>query len=200
MEKFSKYNFDQISRDKDLMEFAMNGGKAAFQNNCAMCHGTGAMGQKGFPNLNDDDWLWGGTVDNIYTTLLYGIRSNHHKARSSAMPAFGNDKILTKQEIEQVTDYVLSLSNGQDQAQFPAGKEIFANNCAACHNASAKGNREVGAPNLTDKIWLYGNTKKDVFYTIYHSQAGVMPSWVGRLDDNTIKELAIYVHSLGGGE
>jgi len=200
LEKFSKYNFDQISRDKDLMEFAMNGGKAAFQNNCAMCHGTGAMGQKGFPNLNDDDWLWGGTVDNIYTTLLYGIRSNHHKARSSAMPAFGNDKILTKQEIEQVTDYVLSLSNGQDQAQFPAGKEIFANNCAACHNASAKGNREVGAPNLTDKIWLYGNTKKDVFYTIYHSQAGVMPSWVGRLDDNTIKELAIYVHSLGGGE
>ncbi len=200
LEKFSKANFADIKQDKDLMEFALNGGKAAFQNNCAMCHGTGAAGQKGFPNLNDDDWLWGGKIEDIYTTLLYGIRSTHEKTRSSTMPAFGTDKILTRQEIEQVTDYVLSLSRGQNSDEFIAGKEIFANNCAACHGADAKGNREVGAPNLTDKIWLYGGSKEDIIYTITHSRNGVMPSWSGRLDNNTIKQLAIYVHSLGGGE
>ena len=200
LDKFSKSSFAEIKQDKNLMEFAINGGKAAFQNNCAMCHGTGAAGQKGFPNLNDDDWLWGGKVEDIYTTLLYGIRSGHNKARESAMPAFGVDKILTKQEIEQVTDYVLSLSGGQGQIQFSAGKEIFANNCAACHGANAQGDRAVGAPNLTDKIWFYGKSKDDVIYTITNARNGVMPSWSDRLDDNTIKELAIYVHSLGGGE
>jgi cytochrome c oxidase cbb3-type subunit III len=200
LEKFNKASFADIKKDKDLMEFAINGGKAAFQNNCAMCHGTGAAGQKGFPNLNDDDWLWGGKVEDIYSTLLYGIRSGHDKAREAKMPAFGTDKILTKEEIEQVTDYVLGFSNGQDQSQFPAGKELFANNCAACHNSSAKGNQEVGAPNLTDKIWLYGGSKEEVIYTITNSRNGVMPSWNGRLDNNTIKELAVYIHSLGGGE
>ncbi len=200
LEKFSKASFAEIKQNKDLMEFAINGGKAAFQNNCAMCHGTGAAGQKGFPNLNDDDWLWGGKVEDIYTTLLYGIRSAHDKTRASAMPAFGVDKILTKEEIEKVADYVLAFSNGQDQSKFKDGKTIFINNCAACHTESGKGNREVGAPNLTDKIWLYGGTKEEIIYTVTHSQGGVMPTWKGRLDDNTIKELAIYIHSLGGGE
>ena len=167
-----------------------------------MCHGTGAAGQKGFPNLNDDDWLWGGKVEDIHRTILYGIRSAHDKARSSSMPAFGTDKILTKEEIEQVADYVLAISthadvNGKANGN---GGEIFKNNCAACHQASATGDRDVGAPNLTDKIWLYGGTKEDLIYTINHSRAGVMPAWTGRLDEDTIKQLAIYIHSLGGGE
>ncbi len=200
LEKFNKASFAEIKKDKDLMEFAINGGKAAFQNNCAMCHGTGAAGQKGFPNLNDDDWLWGGKVEDIYTTLLYGIRSNHDKARESAMPAFGLDKILTRDEIEKVADYVLAFPNGQDQSKMIEGKTIFENNCVACHTASGKGNRELGAPNLTDKIWLYGGSKEDIIYTIRYSRAGVMPYWNGRLDNDTIRQLAVYIHSLGGGE
>lgn len=198
LKKFSKASFDEIKKDKDLMEFALVGGKAAFRDNCAACHGTGAMGNKGFPNLNDDDWLWGGKIEDIYTTLKYGIRSTHEKARSSIMPSFGTDQILTKEEIEQVADYVLSLS-GKGKAN-EAGEKIFKNNCAVCHGTNGKGGREVGAPNLTDKIWLYGGAKEDVIYTITHARAGVMPYWSDRLDDNTIKQLAIYVHSLGGGE
>jgi cytochrome c oxidase cbb3-type subunit 3 len=202
LKQFSKASFAEIKHNKELMEFAINGGKAAFQNNCAMCHGTGAAGQKGFPNLNDDDWLWGGKVEDIYTTLLYGIRANHEKTRAAAMPAFGTDKILSKDEIGKVTDYVLSFSNqkNENEKNFAQGKEIFTNNCAVCHGAQGKGNREVGAPNLSDKIWLYGGTKEEIIYTITHSRNGVMPAWIERLDDNTIKQLAIYIHSLGGGE
>jgi cytochrome c oxidase cbb3-type subunit 3 len=202
LEKFSKASFAQINQDKELMEFAINGGKAAFQNNCAMCHGTGAAGQKGYPNLNDDDWLWGGKVEDIYTTLLYGIRSTHEKTRTSIMPSFGIDKILTKDEIDKVADYVLSLSDekNKNEKTFAEGKEIFVNNCAVCHGLNGKGSREVGAPNLTDKIWLYGSNKEDVVYTIVNARNGVMPAWKGRLDKNTIKQLSIYVHSLGGGE
>lgn len=198
LEKFNKSSFKEIEKNKELTEFAIAGGKAAFQNNCAMCHGTGAAGNKGFPNLNDDDWLWGGKIDDIYTTLKYGIRSTHEKTRVSAMPAFGVDRILTKEEIEQVADYVLSLSK-KTQANI-IGQKIFKENCTACHGENGKGSREVGAPNLTDKIWLYGSTKEDVVYTITHSRAGVMPTWSDRLDDATIRQLAIYIHSLGGGE
>ncbi|MCE3254692.1 MAG: cytochrome c oxidase, cbb3-type, subunit [Rickettsiaceae bacterium] len=198
LKKFNKASFSEIKKDKELMQFAINGGKAAFQNNCAVCHGTGAAGQKGFPNLNDDDWLWGGKIEDIYTTILYGIRSTHEKTRSTTMPSFGVDKILTKQEIEEVANHVLSFSG---QAKPTAkGAEIFKNNCVACHGPLGKGERHDGAPNLTDKIWLYGGKKEDVIYTITHARNGVMPTWKGRLDESTIRQLAIYVHSLGGGE
>ncbi|MFT6106570.1 MAG: cytochrome c oxidase cbb3-type subunit 3 [Rickettsiales bacterium] len=200
LERFNKSSFEQIKKDRELMKFAINGGKSSFQNNCAMCHGTGAAGQKGYPNLNDDDWLWGGKVEDIYTTLLYGIRSGHDKARENQMPSFGRDKILTRDEIENVTDYVLSLSNKEYSLDAEKGKEIFVNNCVACHGKNAKGNRELGAPNLVDKIWLYGGEKEDITHTIYYSKNGVMPYWSGRLDDATIRQLSIYVHSLGGGE
>ena len=200
--KFDKSTFDEIKKDKDLMEFAINGGKSAFQDNCSACHGTGAAGRKGYPNLNDDDWLWGGTVEDIYTTLLYGIRSNHQNTRESTMPSFGLDRILTKKEIDQVSDYVLFLSNQsiKKQEQVFAGKQIFQNNCISCHTNKESENRKFGAPNLTDKIWLYGKNKKDIIHTITYSRSGVMPSWSDRLDDNTIKQLSIYIHSLGGGE
>jgi cytochrome c oxidase cbb3-type subunit 3 len=198
LDKFSKLSFEQIKKDPELMEFALNGGQAAFKENCAACHGTGAQGSKGFPNLNDDDWLWGGKIEDIYTTLQYGIRANHPKTRNSVMPSFGIDQILTKNEIKSVAEYVMSLSgNGATNAQ---GQEIFTAQCAICHGANAKGGREFGAPNLTDAIWLYGKNPEDIIYTITYSRAGVMPNWGERLDDNTIKQLSIYVHSLGGGE
>ncbi len=191
-------SFKEILKDKYLLEFALVGGKAAFKENCAACHGTGAQGFKGYPNLNDDDWLWGGKIEDIYTTLLYGIRSGHEKARFNLMPAFGRDKILSKQQINDVTSYVLSLSSKDKFNE--NGKQIFVQNCVACHGKNGKGNQELGAPNLTDAIWLYGSKHEDVYETIYNSRYGVMPYWSDRLETAVIKQLAIYVYSLGGGQ
>ena len=198
LEEFRNSTFDQILEDRKLLQFALNGGKAAFQTNCAACHGTGAAGAKGFPNLNDDDWLWGGKLEDIYTTLLYGIRSGHEKARESQMPSFGRDELLTKSQISDVVEHVRSLSKlGKPNNK---GSKIFAENCAVCHGSNGKGNRSLGAPNLSDSIWLYGKDSEDVTYTVYNARKGVMPSWNARLSDDTIRQLAIYVHSLGGGE
>lgn len=200
LEKISKLDFKQIEQDQDLMNFALNGGRTSFKENCAACHGSGAQGAKGFPNLNDDDWLWGGKIEDIYTTLKYGIRATHEKTRSNQMPSFGLDKVLKQDEIEKVTNYVLSLSNPEDKKQNQEGEKIFKANCIACHGVDGKGNRALGAPNLTDAIWLYGNSKEDVIFTIYYARNGVMPYWSDRLSDATIKQLALYVYSLGGGE
>ena len=198
LDKFSKSSFEQIQKNPELMEFDLNGGESAFKENCAACHGTGAQGYKGFPNLNDDDWLWGGKINDIYATLKYGIRSGHEKTRANQMPSFGLDKILKKDEIESVTEYVMSLSD--KSLKNHKGEEIFKANCVACHGAGGKGNKAMGAPNLSDAIWLYGGKKEDIIYTVTYARAGVMPYWTGRLDENTIRQLAIYVHSLGGGE
>jgi cytochrome c oxidase cbb3-type subunit 3 len=201
LEKISRLSFQEIQQDQQLMEFALNGGKSAFRENCSACHGQGAQGAKGYPNLNDDDWLWGGKIEDIYQTLLYGIRSGHDKARANQMPSFGLDKVLKKDEINSTIEYVLSLSSKTQQTSnaINLGETIFKNNCVACHGVDAKGNQKLGAPNLTDAIWLYGNNKEDLYQTIYFARAGVMPFWQNRLDDNTIKQLALYVHSLGGG-
>ncbi len=198
LEQMSKKSLEEILQDERLMQFALNTGKSAFRENCSACHGQGAQGYKGYPNLNDDDWLWGGKLSDIYQTLLYGIRSGHDLARVNQMPSFGLDKVLKKAEINDTIEYVLSLSN---KAEFnPRGEAIFKANCVACHGNEGKGNQSLGAPNLTDAIWLYGSDKKDIYYTIYYARAGVMPFWNNRLDDNTIKSLTLYVHSLGGGK
>lgn len=194
--------FQEIAKNPSLMEIAQAGGRTAFKENCAPCHGTGAQGSKGFPNLNDDDWLWGGKVEDIHTTLLHGIRWDQDpETRVSAMPAFGKDDILNDTQIEDVTDYVLSLSQQKHNvAAASRGKAIFAEQCVACHGETGKGNRELGAPNLTDAIWLFGKQRADIVYTIVNARNGRMPAWKTRLDPVTIKQLAIYVHSLGGGE
>lgn len=197
--KIAESDFDQIQKSPELMEFALNGGRSAFKENCSACHGTGAQGAKGFPNLNDDDWLWGGKVSDIYQTIKYGVRSSHDKSRTSQMPSFGIDKILTKEQIADVVEYVMSLSDKNSPVN-EKGREIFKANCVACHGANGQGDRTVGAPNLTDAIWLYNGTKEDILFTVTYAHAGVMPFWVGRLDDVVIKQLALYVHSLGGGE
>lgn len=197
---FEKADFDQIMNDDTLFAFARAGGASAFKDNCATCHGTGGAGAKGYPNLNDDDWLWGGRIDDIYTTLQYGIRSGHDDARQSLMPAFGRDGLLTRAQIKDVTAYVLSLSSGAPLADDSKGGTIFAENCASCHGVDATGGRDFGAPNLRDAIWLYGGDEDMVFETVYNARAGVMPYWQGRLNDDTIRQLAVYVHSLGGGE
>ncbi len=200
-QQINQLSFEEIKQNPELYNFALNGGKVAFKENCAACHGVGANGAKGYPNLNDDDWLWGGKIDDIYTTLLYGIRSNHEQARQNQMPSFGRDKILTRDQIKQVANFVLSLSkNNSESSVFEEGRKIFQANCVSCHGANGEGNKLMGAPRLNDQIWLYGNDQKDLFTTIYYARAGVMPYWQDRLENATIKQLTLYVHSLGGGE
>jgi cytochrome c oxidase cbb3-type subunit 3 len=190
---------EKIKSTPALLEFAMANGKAAFGDNCAPCHGSGATGGPGFPSLQDDDWLWGGKLADIYQTIQYGIRSGNAKGRDSQMPNFGKDGVLKKEEIAQVADYVVSLSDPAVKGT-DAGKKLFADNCAACHGEDAKGNQELGAPNLADKIWLYGGGAAKVIAQVTEAKHGVMPAWEGRLDPITIKSLAVYVHSLGGGK
>jgi cytochrome c oxidase cbb3-type subunit III len=191
----------EVKNDPDLLRFAMVGGAAAFATNCAPCHGRGAQGFAGYPNLNDDDWLWGGTLANIEQTILYGIRSSHKETRLSDMPKFGLDGILQPAEINDVAEFVLSLSKrAADTAAAARGAKTFADQCASCHGPDGKGNIELGAPNLTNDIWLFGGRKEDIVQSIVTGRGGSMPAWHGRLDAMTLKSLAIYVHSLGGGQ
>jgi cytochrome c oxidase cbb3-type subunit 3 len=193
---------EEIRRDPQLFAFAVTGGKAAFNENCAACHKTGGAGGKGFPNLADDDWLWGGKLADLQQTITHGIRKSDPDSRQSAMPRFGADGILTAAQISSVADYVLSLS-GKGAAAPDAierGGALFAENCAACHGAEGEGNREMGAPRLADEIWLYGGDKASVVQTIAFARNGSMPAWGARLDEATIKMLTVYVHALGGGE
>lgn len=189
-----------VRNSPDLFRFAMAGGGAAFQTNCAPCHGRGAQGFLGYPNLNDDDWLWGGSIEDIHKTILYGVRSENKQTRSSQMPRFGVDKLLTDADIDASAEFVMSLSKkATDEKAAAAGAKIYKEQCASCHGPDGKGIVEQGSPNLTDDIWLYGGTKAAVVESIRTGRGGQMPWWVGRLDPVTIKALAIYVHSLGGG-
>ncbi len=155
----------------------------------------------GYPNLNDDDWLWGGKVEDIEQTLLYGIRSEHAKTRAVIMPRYGLDKLLTDAQIDDATNFVLSISGGKaDAAAAGRGAVVFKEQCAACHGEAGKGMIEQGAPNLTDGIWLYGSSADAIATSIRTGRGGVMPAWAGRLDQVTIKALTVYVHSLGGGK
>ena len=202
-EAIEKASLADIKAKPELLTFALAGGKAAFGNNCAPCHGRGAQGASGYPNLNDDKWLWGGTLDQIQQTIMYGIRSGNDKARVSQMPKFGEDKLLTPEQINDAAEYVLSLSKQpHDAAAAERGNAVFHGDggCAACHGEEGKGNQEFGAPNLTDNIWLYGGTKAAIQHQIETGHGGVMPAWADRLDPATIKKLAVYVHSLGGGQ
>ncbi|MER9057979.1 cytochrome-c oxidase, cbb3-type subunit III [Mesorhizobium sp. M0910] len=190
----------EITADDTLREFAVAAGGAAFKVNCVQCHGSGAQGSKGFPNLNDDDWLWGGNAEQIQQTIAHGIRfASDPDTRLSEMPAFGD--IITTDQIKQVGAYVASLSDPvQDTSLIELGANVFAENCAACHGENAKGNRELGAPDLTDAIWLYGSGETAIAAQVRAPKHGVMPAWIGRLGEIKAKELAVYVHSLGGGE
>jgi cytochrome c oxidase cbb3-type subunit 3 len=190
-----------INADPELLSFALAGGEAAFGDNCAPCHGRGAQGGFGYPNLRDDSWLWGGSLDAIHQTITHGIRANDPKTRTSQMPAFGRMGLLNATQVNEVAEFVLSLSGRTgDNAAAERGAKIFADNCSPCHGKDGKGNQELGAPDLTDQLWLYGGDKPTIAETIINSRNGVMPVWSGRLDPETIKELAIYVHSLGGGQ
>lgn len=196
-------SLEQIKADPALLRIAMAQGKAAFGDNCVACHGLGGAGSKGFPNLNDDDWLWGGRLADIQTTLLHGVRvATDQETRTSLMPAFGRDGVLKRDEINAVANHVRILAGqpAEPRADLAAGSRIFDQNCAACHGPQGKGNQDLGAPNLTDAITLYGSDLAALIETITNSRNGVMPAWGERLDATTIKALTVYVHSLGGGQ
>ncbi|MDQ2105159.1 cytochrome-c oxidase, cbb3-type subunit III [Azospirillum isscasi] len=199
---------EDIQKNKDLLAFAMAGGRSYFNENCAACHGAGGQGAKGFPTLADDVWLWGGTTADIYKTIQHGIRADDADTRGTVgigMTAFGKDGILNREQIGQVAEYVLSLNKrSTDAAAAAKGKTVYDENCAACHGDSAQGSvaagLDVGAPPLVTANWLYGGDKASLVETITNGRAGVMPAWSKRLDDATVKSLAVYVHNLGGGK
>ena len=203
-------DLNAIKDQPDLHNYAVQGGAAVFRNNCSQCHGAGAAGVKasGYPNLLDDAWLWGGTIEDIAFTVRHGIRNEQSDdTRWSEMPAFARDEILSEEEIAQVMQHVLAMS-GQDHDAVKAetGATIYADQCASCHMEDGIGDAELGAPNLTDAIWLYGGTADTLTDTIANSRFGVMPAWsedyraAGGLSDAEINAVAAYVHQLGGGE
>lgn len=200
LDKIAALPVTEIAADRELTQFAVSAGAAAFKVNCSPCHGSGAAGGPGYPNLNDDEWLWGGDVEQIYQTIAHGIRFDADAdTRVSEMPAFAD--ILDTQQIRQVSAYVWSLTGTPaDASMVEPGKQLFADNCASCHGDKAEGNREFGAPNLADAIWLKVNGEQGIVSQVTRPKHGVMPGWTARLGDSTVKELSVFVHSLGGGE
>jgi len=204
-EKLATVELASIATDPELEQYAKSAGAAVFKTWCAQCHQTNGAGAKGYPNLQDDDWLWGGSMEDIHLTLLHGIRSEtDDDTRYSEMPAYGRDELLEEEEISQVVNYVMSLTPNvnppQDATLVEAGAVIFEDNCAACHMEDGTGDRSQGAPNLADAIWLYGGDYASISETVHNSRYGVMPDWNERLSEAQIRAVATYVHQLGGGE
>ena len=198
--KLASADLTSIATDPELSVYAASAGGAVYMTWCAQCHGSGAGGAKGYPNLLDNDWLWGGDIEEIHTTISHGIRNEtDDDAHYSEMPAFG--EILETAEIDQVTNYVMSLSGTpQDAGLVADGEVVFMDNCAACHMEDGTGDRAQGAPNLADAIWLYGGDFDTVKETVINARYGVMPAWTERLSEAQIRAVAAYVHQLGGGE
>lgn len=198
-EQLARIPIERLPQNSALFAQAVAGGRSAFQVNCSQCHGSGAAGSQtlGYPNLNDDDWLWGGDLKAIEYTLTNGIRSPGVKdTRASVMPPF--EGAFEPAQLEALVGHVRSLSGkGKSNA---AGAAIFRDNCAQCHGPSGQGDRLVGGPRLNDAIWLYGGSAEDIRAQILNPRMGHMPHWGGRLDAVTIKMLSAYVWSLGGGE
>jgi cytochrome c oxidase cbb3-type subunit 3 len=193
---------EDLPGDERLMQTAIQGGRSAFVVHCVQCHGSGAAGSAGYPNLNDDDWLWGGDMQALEYTLTHGIRNpDHMETRISQMPAFGSDGILSDRQIGDVVSHVRTLSAQEEESGASArGAELYITNCAVCHGDNGGGDRTQGAPNLRDTIWLYGGDRSAITESVANSRYGVMPRWGERLDPVTIRMLTAYVWSLGGGE
>jgi cytochrome c oxidase cbb3-type subunit 3 len=196
-----KVSLEQIEKDPKLQAYALAVGQSIFGDNCATCHGTGGTGGKGYPNLRDDVWLWGGSLEDIQHTITVGVRSGQPDARTSQMPAFGRDGMLKPDQIDDLTEYVVALSHRRaNAAAVQRAAPVFQGNCAACHGPAGTGNQALGAPNLTDADWLYGADRASIRDQIWNGHGGVMPSWRSRFDADTIKALAVYIHANAGGQ
>lgn len=201
-DKIVATSLQDISADQEMLQFALANGQAAFGDNCAPCHGSGGTGAEGYPNLQDDTWLWGGTLDDIHTTLLHGIRTTNDDTRFGDMPAYGRDELLSKDEINQVSNFVASKAglDTDEGVDLAAGQTLYEDNCAACHGDNLEGIQEVGAPSLMSANYLYGKSLDAIKAQVTNPRNGVMPAWTDRLDPATIKSLTVYVHSFGGGQ
>ena len=190
--------YEEITDDPALYEFARAKGAAAFAKNCSRCHGSEGQGTPGIPALIDNDWVWGGDFESIYWTIRYGVRGKDMLTRASSMPEFTASGDLSGEEAGALAEFVLTLSQTPD-FESPAGKN-FVSQCAACHGPYGEGYKGYGAPALNDRVWLYGETIDDIRSQIMHAQHGMMPAWDEQLPPEVVKSLAVYVHSLGGGE
>jgi len=201
-DKIAAMDINAIMADPEARTYAISAGASLFKVNCVQCHGSGAQGGPGYPNLNDDSWLWGGKPDQIVTTLSNGIRvADNPDTRTSQMPAFGKDGLLEPEKINQAANYVRKLANLEhDEGLATAGATVFSENCAACHGENGQGNQDVGAPQLNDAVWLYNSSLEAITAQITNPRHGVMPAWKAKLGDAKVKELAAYVLSLGGGQ
>ena len=207
-ERLANVDLLALADDTELLGYARNKGAAVFLAKCSQCHGAGAAGVQasGYPNLLDDSWLWGGTIDEIAWTIRHGIRNEQSAdTRWSEMPAFG--EIFAEDEIAQVVNYVLNISGQEhDAALAEAGAVLYEEQCAACHGYEGEGDIYQGAPTLTDAIWLYGGDEATITETVTYSRFGVMPAWAEEyrpgqgLTDAQINAVAAYVHQLGGGQ
>jgi cytochrome c oxidase cbb3-type subunit 3 len=194
-------SLEQIEKDPKLQAYAQQVGQSVFGDNCATCHGIGGTGGKGYPNLRDDVWLWGAKLEDIQYTITHGVRTGAPSARMSQMPAFGRDELLKPEQIDDLTEYVVHLSGRPgDAGAIARAQPVFETQCAACHGVDGKGDQTVGAPNLTDREWLYGSDRAAIRGQIYAGNGGVMPTWGGRLSPETIKAIAVYVHANAGGQ
>lgn len=194
-------SLETIEADPKLQAYALAVGQSVFGDNCATCHGVGGTGSKGYANLRDDVWLWGGSLQEIQHTIQVGVRSEDPQTRQSQMPAFGRDQILKPAQIDDLTEYVVALSRRPAKAAAVArAAPVFAEQCVACHGPQGKGVVALGGPDLTDADWLYGSTQADIREQIWNGRGGVMPAWQGRFSPETIKALAVYVHANAGGQ
>jgi cytochrome c oxidase cbb3-type subunit 3 len=194
-------SLEEIERDPKLQAYAMAAGQALFGDNCATCHGQGGTGGKGYPNLRDDVWLWGGSLEQIQHTITYGVRTGEPGAGNTLMPAFGRDQMLKDAQIDDLTEYVVALSRRPaNRAAVTRATQLFAEQCAACHGPEGKGDQTKGVPNLTDGEWLYGSSREAIRDQIVNGRGGVMPTWGKRFDPQTIKALTVYIHANAGGQ
>lgn len=183
----------------DLHRYAANRGGAVFRSQCSQCHGSGAAGALGYPNLLDNDWLWGGELEQIAYSIRHGIRNETDPdAHWSEMPAFGRDEILPEEDIALIANYVQGLSTGQNASERARG--LYLDSCSSCHGDAGLGDPDLGAPNLADQIWLYGGDIENIVESITYARFGVMPAWGRRLSEEDVRAVAVYVHALGGGE
>ena len=186
-EKYLQEDLQALAANSD----AMKTGERLFVNYCSTCHGADARGARGFPNLRDGDWLWGGEPQIIKTSILEG--------RTGQMPAWG--PALGADGVANVAEYVLSLSGRQvDAEKAAAGKEKFQQLCIACHGPEGKGMNALGAPNLTDDLWLYGGSRRDIIETVEKGRQGRMPPHKDFLGEAKVHVLAAYVYSLYAGK
>jgi cytochrome c oxidase cbb3-type subunit 3 len=195
--KIQSGSYAAIQSDPQLMTIVRQTGHALFGNNCAACHGIDAKGGPGFPNLTTSSYLWGGKPEDIFNTIRVGINSAHPDTHVSQMPAFGHDGMLRRPDISKVVAFVYSLSHPDakelDAKTVEAGKAIFAANCVACHGDDGKGNPELGAPDLTDRFWIYGGNLENIDTTVWGGRQGHMPTWESRLSALDRKILTLYL-------